>query len=184
MKYQREVEKKYVVDWAYGTLAELESWVSPAIKVVRTIHGHSSDLFWKAPNVDFVRLRENTRELTVKVTDKGTVTDRIEENVVVEDIEVAAKLQTLLFGSSCLTITKQYSVFYLALSEGQEAVLSIYTVEEDPETRVFLEVEATNIETVDKVASELILKTSLSLKQEKRSLFQIFSDVLKTERHH
>jgi hypothetical protein len=57
-------------------------------------------------------LRENSKELTVKVTDRGTVTDRIEENVKVEEhcMDAAEKLATLLWGPPCLKLTKKFFV--------------------------------------------------------------------------
>lgn len=181
MIYTREVEKKFIATGASYDVLKERIYSFTAIPDVLA-DSKSSDLYWKAPHVDFVRLRENSQELTVKVTDKGTITDRIEENVVVEERSMGAaeKLMTLLFGPMCLRLTKRFLVVNIKTfpAPGTEfnAILCLYSIVGDPSSRVFLEVEAESLRIVDEVVEKL--KKSLpdiELTQENRSLFQIFN---------
>jgi hypothetical protein len=171
MEYKREIERKFVVDIDYnaanillGNVFSNGRWVIEAV---------SFDLYWKAPNVDFIRLRDNSNELTVKVTDKGTVTDRIEENVVVERDSMATteRLLNLLYGKPGLTLFKKFSVMSLK-TDNTEAVICLYEVYNDPKARVFLEVESDSIEIVNSVVE--CVETYFVMYPETRSLFQIF----------
>jgi hypothetical protein len=160
-QYSREIEKKFVLrDMGYE-----EAMFLLSKKYTMTALSTSVDRFWQARGVDFIRLRENSREMTVKVTDKEDITDRIEENVVVEDVDVAYDFLTLVYGEPCLTLTKTFVVF-----KAGEAVLCLYAVLEDPARRVFFEAEADSIEKVNTA----VLEARLPLIPEKRSLFQIF----------
>jgi hypothetical protein len=180
MIFTREVEKKFIVSGAtYDELKDRIYSFTPLKDILAD--AKSFDLYWKAPHVDFVRLRENSKELTVKVTDKGTVTDRIEENAVIEEhsMEAVKRLTTLLFGPPSLKLTKRFLVINIKTfpAPGTEfnAVLCLYEVEEDEQKRVFLEVEAENIKIVDEVTAKLMrVLTDVDLKQESRSLYQIF----------
>lgn len=171
--YKREIERKFVLKGI--TYSHAFVWLRN--RAPMTINGESFDEYWKAPNVDFVRLRGNTKELTVKVTDKGTVVDRIEENVIVNDLEAMYRTTNLMFGPPCLTLTKKFSVFNATCrpAPGTEfkAIICLYEVTDDPEQRVFLEIEAESLKIVD-VFAELMPK-SFVLAPETRSLFQIFN---------
>lgn len=167
MTYNREVERKFIcTDKTFEDLDNILFQLADDVTAIDT----STDQFWLSSNVDFVRLRHNSNELTVKVTDKGTVTDRIEENVVVTDESIPAsqRLLTLLFGPPCLALTKRFAVYNIG-----NTVVSLYSVKEDVENRVFVEVEAIDIESVDEVSDTL--KDIVSLTTETRSLFQIFA---------
>lgn len=169
MKYCRELEQKFVVDEP-RTLQQLDRDVCAILRDPAPYRATSFDRFWKAPNVDFLRLRENSHELTVKVTDKGSILDRIEENVVVKDLDTAVRLATLLFGEP-LKLVKTFSVWNTKLPDApSHGVVCLYQVEGDP--RVFLEVEANDVETVDAMAA--YMQRYFKLRQEMRSLFQIF----------
>jgi hypothetical protein len=167
-RYAREIERKFTVDGisyekALADLKERYSFILDAT---------SYDLYWKAPNVDFIRLRENSRELTVKVTDKGTVVDRIEENVKIEKgaLSDCTRLLTLLHGEPMMLV-KKFAVLHSPMT-----TICLYQVAEDLKERVFLEVEASALDYVDHTVANL--KRHLDLTAVPYSLYQIFSEGL------
>lgn len=172
--YTREIERKYTLQ---GVSYDL------AFKVLKDFcqvlaSSNSYDQYWKAPHVDFIRLRENSKELTVKVTDKTTIVDRIEENVVLDanSMESARKALTLVFGPPCLKLTKDFSVFKYKMAPvigtAYEPILCLYKIEGDPEDRLFFEIEAESLKIVD--FAYYSLQRIFRLTPETRSLFQIF----------
>jgi len=172
--YKREIERKFVLKGVtYG-----HAFVWLANRTSMTANSESFDQYWKGTGVDFIRLRENSHEITVKVTDKGTVVDRIEENVEVspEAMEDARRALTLMFGPSCLTLTKRYSVFDAEIIPAPDtkfkAIICLYEVENDPEQRVFFEIEAESLTIVDEFVQRM--PKDFTLTTETRSLFQIF----------
>lgn len=174
MIFKREIERKFVIE----NESYEEAFSTLACKGRVVLNATSFDTYWAHRGVDFIRLRDNSREITVKVTDKGTVIDRIEENVeVFKDAMPAAKrLLTLLFGDPSCVITKKFSVFEIETSPGPgtafKAILCLYEVEGDPLKRLFFEVEAETIGIVDHILHDL--KGRFQLHVEKRSLYQIF----------
>lgn len=177
MVFAREIERKFTVQGS--SYQEAHNTLASVARVL--VEASSFDTYWKAPGVDFIRLRDNSREITVKVTDKHTVVDRIEENVEVykDSMKAAARLLTLLNGPPAIRITKRFSVFQVTSVPvpGTEvtAILCLYQVKEDPYSRIFFEVEAESLAVVDHVLKDVLPKDALSLKQETRSLFQIFN---------
>lgn len=176
MNFNREIEKKYVLvrgastsslkDQYYAAIFRLNS-LFPEGEV---IDGSSTDTFWKQPGTDFIRLRRNTSELSVKISDKGTIEDRLEENVIVKDFDVAQRFATATFGQSVGTLEKNYFVLTMP-----NFIISLYTVTGDD--RLFLEIEADNVDIVTDVAG--ILMDYFEMKQEHKSLFQlIFGDAV------
>lgn len=163
MEYAREIEKKFILNNISFNEASYRLRVLGAV----IEEGASKDYFWEAPGVDFIRLRHNTFELTIKKTDKVDITDRIEENLTVGSIPVATRFIHLLFGSPSLVIQKEFLVVRYA-----ECMLSLYTVSGDQKERLFFEVEANDIGTVDKVSSSLFPNKTL----ETRSLYQIMKE--------
>ncbi len=181
MVFSREIERKFTLkDTTYEDAHNTLSCLSRCI-----INASSFDTYWKAYGVDFVRLRDNSREITVKVTDKHTVVDRIEENVEVvkESMPAAARFLTLLLGPPAMKITKRFSVFEVSSSPAPgtevKAILCLYVVEEDPRKRIFFEVEAESLAIVDYVLRDIIPKEGFNLKKETSSLFQIFHKKVK-----
>ena len=165
----REIERKFTVEGlTYEDALEALKRGFPC-----TVDATSYDLYWEAPNVDFVRLRENSRELTVKVTDKGTVVDRIEENVKLERgaMKDCKRAMTLLYGKP-LKLVKEFAVFE------ESTIICLYKVEGDPKNRVFLEVEADDIYMVDREVSYLINRLRFALTPVPYSLYQLFSEGL------
>jgi CYTH domain-containing protein len=160
----REIERKYVIEGLSYQIAK--NILSHSVYIKEQHDGTSSDVFWKQPNVDFIRLRENTNELTVKVTDKGTVEDRIEFNVPTTNHEEAYMFCTVAFGPPVGRLQKTFYV----VDMGDDRYVSLYTVEGDD--RVFLEIEAPSM--VDVVDIEHDLRLEFSLVQQHRSLFDIF----------
>lgn len=175
MIFKREIERKFVV--VGQSYEEVYMFLTTVGEI--KVNASSFDTYWRARGVDFVRLRDNSREITVKVTDKHTVVDRIEENVHVEkeSMGAASRLLTLLLGPPSMKITKKFSVFTITTSPapGTEfrAVLCLYQVRGDVSNRVFFEVEAESLPIVDHILKDVI-QSNLTLKVENRSLFQIF----------
>lgn len=174
--YNREIECKFTVEGKTyeEALAILKNHYTCVCDAT------SYDLYWKAPGVDFVRLRENSRELTVKVTDKGTVTDRIEENVVIErkSLKDCVRLNTLLHGDP-MKLVKDFSVFKVTNYAGwSSVVVCLYKVNEDPKQRVFLEVEDSDKDIVEEEVQYLATELRLNLTPVPYSLYQIFTENL------
>lgn len=167
MEYERELERKFVV--AGGVSFDRAEYLLTIMFNRPRLSGSHVDKYWVTGGADFVRLRGNSRELTVKVTDLGTTTNRVEENVVVEEASMlsAERLLTIVLGPSVGALTKKYAVFS---KDGVE--VSLYSVEGDPEGRLFLEVEAEHMDDVDRVSESL--GSHLYLHPENRSLFQCF----------
>ena len=175
MEYQREVERKFVI--LGSSYDEVYKFLSSTfyVNLGTTI---SYDLYWGATGVDFIRLRENSQELTVKVTDKQTIIDRIEENAKVskEDMKAMERAMTLVHGHP-MRLTKKFSVFTGDLFGTEDRVIyCIYEVQDDPKKRLFFEVEAPDIESVDEALSAL--KPIFELQPQTKSLYQIFAGVL------
>lgn len=173
--YKREIERKFVLE--NTTYEEAFDVLCKKNFNVWDNTQYSTDSYWTHPTVDFVRLRENSKELTVKVTDKYTIVDRIEENVHVYNTADAMRLTVLLLGPPCLTLTKKFSVFSKvyepAPGTSYTVVLCLYEVQGDPQKRLFFEVEADNIGYVDNTI-HWDIDNRFELKQETRSLFTIF----------
>lgn len=159
--YKREREQKYIINGTgYNRACEILSGLGELVE-----SGISKDYFWTSPEVDFIRLRENTNELTVKVSDRGTVQDRIEENVVVDDLHTAKRYTTLIHGPSVGTLEKCFSVYKV-----QNHVVSVYFVEGHSE--IFLEIEAEDLEEVEYAAGDY--KLLFEMDQVDVSLFQFY----------
>lgn len=175
MKYNREIERKFILNHlTYNEAMDTLFWQAKATAFEITTTTVSKDWFWKAPNVDFIRLRENSLEMTIKVTDKGTTVDRIEENVVVDrgSLGTSKAFLTKLFGPSCLSLTKEFIVLEY-MHKGSQVTLSLYTVKEDELNRVFFEVEGASLESVDSFINEVLPDMGGTV--ETRSLFNIFN---------
>lgn len=160
----REIERKYrVLDMVSLNLLHhhISSLCSSMIELQE---GTSLDYFWTLPGVDFVRLRENTRELTVKITDKEDITDRVECNTVTEDFYKTLEWARTTLGKEVGYNKTHFYIYYLPRCE-----VTIYEVQ--GYDQVFLEVEAGSIDIVDEVEKEL--SETITLKQEFKSLFQI-----------
>jgi adenylate cyclase class IV len=159
----REIERKYRVldEVSLNTLHHHILGIYPNSVYSQ---GKSIDIFWKHPGVDFIRLRENTQELTVKITDKDDITDRVEINVEVKDYARAAEWATTVFGKPAFHNRTFFHIYEIPTVE-----ITIYEVEGYPQ--VFLEVESNSIEEIKKIETKLV--QTISLKQEFKSLFQI-----------
>ncbi len=161
----REIERKYrCVDGV--SLNFLHNHLLGALSVgsFKFIEGTSVDIFWSHPGVDFIRLRENTLELTVKVTDRLTTEDRVEKNLKVESFEKGLQWATTVFGKPKGANRTTFYVYYLPTAE-----VTIYEVQDYDQ--VFLEIEAGSIEEVARIEADL--KKTITLKQELQSLYQI-----------
>lgn len=162
MTFKRELEHKYIVaNMPFGDAQECLLELFPAEEAQE---GASYDTFWVHEGVDFIRLRENTSELTVKHTDRETTEDRLEENVVVQDYETAYRFACATFGPPAGSLYKDY-----LLLEVPGAVISLYKVRGLDE--VFLEVEADTVGAVREMSARLM--EYFDLKRENRSLFAL-----------
>jgi len=161
-KSNREIEKKYYV--LEASWKDIEDYVLANDGQVDIDAAISTDWFWKAPNVDVFRLRENTHELTVKVNDKGNTVDRLENNIVVNDLETTIDSFSIMFGRPN-ALEKTFSVYTY-----KSTVLSLYSITGSPE--LFFEVEANDLETLKTVSYEF--ESRFSLLRERRSLYQVF----------
>lgn len=162
MTFKRELEKKFVV---YGpSLGTVWSKLKAIFPDADYMSGISTDTFWNQNGTDFIRLRANTKELSVKITDKSTIEDRVEENMVINDLETAQRFATAVFGKPVGTLEKNYYVLTMP-----EFVIALYTVTGREE--VFLEVESDTMFMVNEISD--LLQDYFDMEQEMRSLFQI-----------
>jgi len=188
-KNNREIELKYIVDvsnlnWPMATVgARIRSM--PGVNVESYIDRCSTvDHYFNAPNKSIVRLREslgvlNTsyrpathkhlKEITIKQKDKGNNFDRIEENVAIDNPEIAMRALELLFGYPVVTIYKKEEVFFL---EGG-VVISLAEINGKPE--IYLEIEGPTEASV--LAMALHFESTFTLKRETRSLFEIATSI-------
>lgn len=158
----REIEKKYYV--LEASWKDIEDYVLENDGITDISLTVSTDWFWKAPNVDVFRLRENTYELTIKVNDKGNTLDRLENNILVNDIELTVDTFNRVFGQY-KALEKTFCVYLY-----KDTVLSLYSITGSPE--LFFEVEADDLETLKTVSYEF--ESRFSLRREHRSLYQVF----------
>lgn len=160
--FNREIEKKYVLS---GTSYEAAIYrLGIMFPDANILQGVSDDTFWTQKGTDFIRLRRNTKELSVKITDKITIEDRVEENVEVGDYDTASRFSTAVFGQPVGSVEKTYYVMTLP-----DFVISLYKVARQQE--LFLEVEALEMGIVEDICG--LLTDYFEMKQEMRSLFQI-----------
>jgi len=164
----REIEKKFIVSEniyndLYSQFEALDLF---------PIVGVSRDIFYNAPNSDVCRYRENTEEFTIKVNDKSTIIDRIEENTKIDTNSKESFLRSLsiLFGPPSLILTKTFNIFTFG-----ECVVSLYTVREDKKNRFFLEVESSSLENVNEFIETLTFPIGESLPElQTKSLYKLF----------
>jgi len=169
----REIERKFVVTGK--SLIEVSNAVAKSLRreFRELVTDESSDIYWKAgrgAKADFIRLRmmpDGTGQLTVKWTDRGSTTNRIEIDVVVPDPVQCQKFLTQVHGKPEGSISKEYHVY---LIDKMDTNVSVYQV--DGDKRVFLEVEARTLERVSRLCKQV--GTAIKMEREKRSLYQIF----------
>ncbi len=163
-KFRREIEHKYVIQDDVSMYLAHNFLLTLLGYDVKVIEGVSTDTFWQAPYVDFIRLRANTKELTVKITDKGSIEDRLEENLEVPNLEDATRWATAIWGNPVGILEKAYYVYY-----AKDYVVSLYMVTGSPE--LYLEVESESLETVRNKSKEFAKQ--FTLVREHRSLYTI-----------
>lgn len=162
MRFKREIEQKFLVEnMSIETIIHKLQGLFTGVGVQRD---SAFNIYWNQPGTDFIRLRENPLELTIKRTDKTTIEDRIEENLPVEDFEDALRWATLAFGTPVGSFRNNYYIFQAPLW-----CVSVYQVEGT--TEVYVEVESDNMTTVEEVA--WVISSRIKMTQEMRSLFQI-----------
>jgi hypothetical protein len=164
MKYEREREKKFVLSDITMALAIMLLRDYAGLSNYSDLRGTSTDTFWDQPGVDFVRLRKNTNELSIKITDKSTIEDRVEENILVADYNTAFRFACATFGQPKGVVEKDYYVL-----DNFECTFSLYRV--TGLDQLFLEIEAPTMSQVNRAQKDL--ERIFHMKQEMRSLYQI-----------
>jgi len=167
-----EIEKKYVIEDM--SLKKAIDTLSSLYLKKDKVSGCSKDVYWTPPTslkkkADFIRVRdlgEQRSQLTLKKCFNQHNTTRLEIDVNTLHPTKATDFATQLFGKPAGAITKKYFCVFLSKTTN----ISIYRIVGDK--RVFLEIEAANIETVDAVHAEL--KQTFKMKHEKKSLYQLF----------
>lgn len=175
MLFQTETERKFTVTgWDFsGVCAYLTTIAVPQYT------GRRNDLYWKAPNVDFIRLNTLTGELATKVTTASDITTRIEESVILakEDIPAIERIATLLHGAPVLTLTRKVSAFTAYAEPGPgtlfEVELCVYQI--DGDERVFFEVEADSLAIIEAFLTYDIGALGKDLVPVCESIFTIFT---------
>jgi adenylate cyclase class IV len=170
----REIEKKFEIKngWRYDATAKtVKCCLRKLIKKI--IHGDSTDIYFNTPKsikADFARVRmmpHGEAQMTVKHSDKGSTTNRVEIDVDVKDPAQAIAICTQFFGLPARSVRKRYSVFFL---DKKDTNVSIYKVQGDH--RIFLEIEARDIKKVERITKKL--KKAIDLHHEKKSIYQLF----------
>jgi adenylate cyclase class IV len=173
----REIEKKYVVTDPKNTFNKVAKILTDNFsdRFLKNCWdgGTSKDFYWKSPNArgaDFVRLRfmpDGSGQLTLKKADRGTNVDRIEIDVEVKNPKQTYKFLSQLLGKPLGKIQKNYQVTYL---DDGGSNISVYKVHGNP--AVFIEIEARSLSYVNKIEKKL--SGFIAIKQERRSLYQVF----------
>lgn len=145
MDFRTETERKFVVTgW---TFVEVVNYLTTLATPGYT--GRRHDVYWKSPNVDYIRLNTMTGEQTVKVTDTIEGYTRIEESIRVpkEDVLALERMNQLLYGHPTLQLHRTVSTFTVATSPAPDTFfpLELVAYQMDGDNRVFFEVEGEHI---------------------------------------
>ena len=175
----REIEIKLLVldNTAYSVVNRaIRKFAQKICPEHEEISGNSYDLYWKASksaSADFVRLRRNDSGawITAKATDRGDNIDRVEIDLKVDSYSQAKALLECSFPDAPVKIKKKYHVYFLGCEHDS---ISVYTVSGDPDSKVFVEVEARSLDTVKDLVMGLIENTNERYGWSKSSLFNLF----------
>lgn len=150
MDFRTETEEKFLVNgWSYEQVCSyLTSVATPGYTARR------HDIYWKAPNISYLRLNTYTGELTTKANvSPDSLTTRIEETVTIspEDIPTIRKVAILMHGQPVLSLNRRVSTFR-AFTEPVPGTLfnvelAVYQI--DGDDRVFFEIEGETMQVVD-----------------------------------
>lgn len=167
----RELEKKFhaIGKTPSSIVKIIESLLSSRFVIDRNFSGSSIDYYWKSPNpktADFLRLRLDTSELTVKHTDKGNVSDRVEIDVPLVDVNQTYAFMNQVFGKPQGKIIKHYTVMSI---DDHNVEISVYKVKGSKIT--YVEVEARNQKRLDWFVE--LIKAKVKLKLLNKSLYQL-----------
>jgi hypothetical protein len=176
MGYQnREKEVKMLVIGC-SDRAKLDRICRRAFKPISVINKVTrTDFFWKARGADFTRIRQmgtsftGWGQMTVKKTDRGDISDRIEIDLEVKDVGQAVRLKICETGKKPRTITKTYTILFL---DTNETNISVYQVKGSK--HVFIEVEARTSKVVQKVLRKLHKAIPFEMKRMQNSLYDMF----------
>lgn len=169
----REIEKKFVIEGK--AMKKVSTIIHDALRrdFQTVLKDESRDYYWspqKGMKADFIRLRlmpDGTGQLTVKWSDRGSTTNRVEIDVTVPDPEQCRKYLTQVHGKPTGSIYKEYHVYFM---DKFDTNVSVYQVKGD--SRVFVEVEAHTLARVNGLVKKV--GTALEMAPETRSLYQIF----------
>ena len=179
----REIEQKLIVTRAKGSkpldMHEVEYHVRAMFlgEETKFVDDHSKDVFWRGPGRKFMRVRfrpQGGGQFTLKDEDKGNNVDRVEVDVEVDHPDKVVRIETAMRGRPTGELWKAY---YVHVLEDEHTTVSVYSVDGDPKSRVFVEVEAENHDRMRELEDEVKSRLSdLGFKVEKApgSLFSMF----------
>jgi adenylate cyclase class IV len=178
----REIELKYIISSNKKTRINMEN-ISKLISqmnvdISKKISGESSDVYWKSPYNQnaFIRLRisGNNSEITTKIKDKNTNSDRIEIDLPTDNPEQAFNLLNAILIKPCGKITKKFIVFIL---ENSDTTISLYQIKNHKDNSLFVELEAKSIERVKELENSMrfiLLDNQLNIDLVDKSLYELF----------
>jgi adenylate cyclase class IV len=179
----REIEQKLIVTRAKGRktldMHEVEFHVRALFHDEETkyVDDHSKDVFWRGPGRKFMRVRfrpQGGGQFTLKDEDKGNNVDRVEVDVEVDHPDKVVRIETAMRGKPTGELWKAY---YVHVLEDEHTTVSVYSVDDDPKSRVFIEVEATNHErmrALEETVKSRLEAVGLSVEKAPGSLFSMF----------
>lgn len=176
----REIEVKLLVNDkpTYRTVCNnVEEFLRQEYPDRTTITGRSSDTYWRAPHrsvAAFVRLRQNPHgkaQITLKSNDKGDNVDRVEIDLEVDDFAQAKELLAVLHGEELEKVTKRYNVYFL---ENSDTNIAVYQIVDDPQERVFVEIEGRSIKRVNSLVKGFTEWTGWNFLVVNSSIYEMF----------
>lgn len=167
---RRELERKFEVK-SPKTQSGIDQAIKEALGLLSTQIevGLDRDVYWNVPGVDFVRLRQLSNgeaELTAKLTDRGTIEDRVEETAPSQNFARSLDFLKLVHGEPLGEVSKSYTKFHL------DYFTEVATYKVLNDKRVFLEIEADSIMDLDRIQAKL--EDVLRLEQVHQTVFQLF----------
>jgi adenylate cyclase class IV len=169
----REIEEKLVVE-GIDQMYQVDNLLYKKLRnKARIVEGSSTDVYWRPKGkADFIRVRYRGNykdsQMTLKYSDKGNINDRIEIDVDIDNPMNAALMFEHMFGKPIGTIKKRYSVYFM---DKDDSNISVYQVENDK--RVFIEIEALDMERVKKLKRKLLSIVPYKLIPQNKSLCQL-----------
>jgi CYTH domain-containing protein len=173
----RELEVKFLAAGNFK-IDEVNRFVIDALApsfCVSTLGGISKDLYFHGQTgkkYDFVRVRFGDRRessyITLKHTDKNTMSDRLELDLPINDPKMAKQILERCVGPAAGYIKKKYYTNFINHYDN----VSVYQISGD--RRIFVEVEATTERRLKRIIKTLKSGLDFELKEVGKSLYQLF----------